>query len=131
MNFSIVIYNNKYYIFKIIYYSYSSASYIGRGLKTIGNGISTMGKNVYYYMYDYGSEEYLNNIDPLHYEPKLLNYNGYPNDDIIYTQPSAPPMNIFNHQEVIEYVMVEKNDLNYLLSRSEDINMQSKYNCFL
>ena len=55
-------------------------------------------------------------------EPKLI--SNYP-------LPSAPPIDLMNQQGIIEYVMVEKNDLNFLLTRSDDINMKNKYYCFL
>ena len=118
MSLSIVLYNNKYYLYKIIYYSYSSAIYIGQGLSS---GLNSLGRNIYYFIYD-EDEESLNNIDPLLDKSKLLMDSSH----YINPLPSAPPMDLLSNN-IIEYVMVEKNDLRILINSCSNIEIYNKY----
>ena len=118
MNLSIVVYNNKYYILKLLYYSYSSAILIKNGLSNLCEGVFDTSSNIYNYLYNENKNLY--EIDPIKDNILLTNYKTI--------LPSAPPMNLLNN--ITEYVMVEKVDLINLINNCNDKNLYNKYIIF-
>jgi len=108
MNVSIILYNNKYYVFKLIYYTYSSVKYLQ-------DNIGYIGGEIYQYFNAKRNNNMLEDVDP------VLDY--------VKPLPSAPPMSLLSnhHQPIVEYVMVEKNDLMCLLHESGNVEMHNKY----
>lgn len=110
LNLSIILYNNKYYLLKFVYYSYSS-------IRLIKNSISHIGTNIYDYIKKSGD-----NVPKLEYIDPVLD-----NRQINYV-PSAPPINLLNqNQQFMEYIMVEKEDLIKLLKQSNNKELYNKY----
>ena len=107
-------------IVKLIYYTYTTASYLSQGINYFGESIGSLGQNAYYYVYPKNN---LNDIDPLTDDTKYLTYERPPS----YILPSAPPMNRVN-DTILEYVMVEKKDLLYLINNCNNIELYNKYN---
>ena len=133
MNFSIVLYNNKYVIFQIVYYSYTSVAYIGKGLNSsfiyIGHGLNKIGKNITNYIYS-NENELDNTTSPILCDIK----NNMPNIEYIPQLATAPPQNMLQNtiQNVLqntykEYIMVEKGDLLNLLTESGNNVLYNKY----
>ena len=117
MNISILLYNNKYYILKIIYYSYSSVVYIGSSVGSIGNTVHDLGKDIYDYFK----------------KPEQLKIEYKPHSEPIFKPlPSAPSLDTLRinsgvNEKIKEYIMIEKDDLLKLINNSNDMELFNKY----